>query len=124
MGCGELMFFQPYGEGWKRSRRILHPHIHPNAIAQYREIQETAARTFTLAVLETEPSPAILSDLIRMDFAATILKIVYGISIKTKDEKDVYISVPNKLTEMIVEAGTPGRFFVDGLDFRAFLCIA
>jgi hypothetical protein len=114
MGCGELMFFQPYGEGWKRSRRILHPHIHPNA----------AARTFTLAVLETEPSPAILSDLIRMDFAATILKIVYGISIKTKDEKDVYISVPNKLTEMIVEAGTPGRFFVDGLDFRAFLCIA
>jgi cytochrome P450 len=120
MDCGGIILFQPYGDDWRRSRKMLHSRLHSNAVTQYQPIQIAAARTFVRELLRTEPSPDVLVAMIAADFAETILKIVYGISVETEEDKAKYINDPTNLVEMMVEAGTPGRFFVDGLSFRAY----
>ena len=44
-------------------------------------------------------------------FAATIMKIGYGISVKESD--DPYISIAEEVLDGISEAGIPGTFWVD-----------
>ncbi|KAI0693709.1 cytochrome P450 [Cerioporus squamosus] len=38
---------------WRRRRRVLHEHMHRNAVARYQTIQELQARRYLLNVLET-----------------------------------------------------------------------
>jgi hypothetical protein len=44
-------------------------------------------------------------------FAATIMKIVYGITVQESD--DPYISIAEEALKGVAEAGTPGAFWVD-----------
>jgi cytochrome P450 len=115
------MVRQPYGEDWRRSRKLLHPHVHTNAVSQYHSIQLTAARAFVRELLEAESSPDALPALVWKDFAETINKIVYGIHIKTEQERVDYIDIPTQFLKMLSESATPGRFWVDGLHFRAYI---
>jgi hypothetical protein len=119
MECGGLMVLQPYSERWRRARKLFHPHVHINAVAQYQTVHITAARTFARNLLSTQPSPDALPALLKADFAETIVKAVYGIDVKTKEERTEYIDNPTIVLDKINEAAVPGRFLVDGLPFRA-----
>jgi hypothetical protein len=44
-------------------------------------------------------------------FAATIMKIVYGIAVQESD--DPYISIAEETLKSLAEAGIPGAFWVD-----------
>jgi cytochrome P450 len=121
MECGGLMVLQPYGERWRRARKLFHPHVHINAVTQYQAVHIAAARTFARNLLSTEPSPDALPALLKADFAETIVKTVYGIDVKTKEERTEYIDNPTIVLDKINEAAIPGRFLVDGLPFRALL---
>jgi hypothetical protein len=52
-----------------------------------------------------------LPDLIRTSFGYTILKIVYGIDVG--DEESEYISIPERVLELLNEVSQPGRYLVD-----------
>jgi cytochrome P450 len=115
------MVLQPYGNDWRRSRKLLHPHVHTNAVPQYQPVQLASARMFVRKLLSTEPTPDALPALVRADFAETIVKTVYGIDVKTKEEREEYIDIPTIVLEKLNEAAIPGRFLVDGLNFCKFV---
>lgn len=46
--------FQPYGDLWRKSRRIFHSKMHAGAVSQYQGIHIRQARRF-LKQLLTEP---------------------------------------------------------------------
>lgn len=45
--------FMPYGSRWRRHRRSLHDHFHPNIVQRYQPVQVTSARSFLRRLLET-----------------------------------------------------------------------
>jgi cytochrome P450 len=118
MDCADLLVLQTYGDDWRRSRKLLHPHVHTNAVSRYQPVQIAAARTFVRRLLSTKPDLETLPTLVRGDFAETILKVVYGLEVKTEEEKNDYIDLPAKVLARINETAVPGRFLVDLFHIR------
>lgn len=52
-------------------------------------------------------------------FAATIMKVVYGITVK--DSAEPYVSAAEKALEVLNAAGTPGAFLVDVLPILKYV---
>jgi cytochrome P450 len=103
----------PYGERWRRSRKLLHAHVHQGVAHQYHSIQVDSARRFVREVLTIKPESEALPQAIRDSIGRTIIKIIYGIDVK--DAESEYISLPEKVIRYTIEGGTPGRFLVDSL---------
>lgn len=70
MSANYIMVAQPYGLWWRRQRRVVHNHFHPNIVAKYRDRQMKAAHTFLLCLLE---SPDKLMENIRQQVKTLIL---------------------------------------------------
>ena len=51
------------------------------------------------------------NEILTSTFAATIMKIVYGIAVQESD--DPYISIAEEALNGVAEAGIPGAFWVD-----------
>ena len=45
--------FLPYGQGWRRQRRMIWQHFHPGAIRKYENIEQEGARKFLIRLLES-----------------------------------------------------------------------
>jgi len=43
----------PYGQWWRRHRRVFHEHFHPNAIRKYQPVQAREAHAFIKRLLES-----------------------------------------------------------------------
>lgn len=52
-------------------------------------------------------------------FAATIMKVVYGITVK--DSADPYVSAAEELLEGLTASGVPGAFLVDVLPILKYV---
>ncbi|KAF8874735.1 cytochrome P450 [Infundibulicybe gibba] len=105
MDYGWFFAFMPYGAGWRRHRRLFHKYFHPNAVSKYHPAQSHATRIFLRRLLQ---SPEDLRGHIRHAFAAAIMKITYGISIK--EENDPYVKIAEQTARGVAEAGSPGAF--------------
>ncbi|KAF9447117.1 hypothetical protein P691DRAFT_141776 [Macrolepiota fuliginosa MF-IS2] len=48
-----FLTFLPYGDWWRRQRRIFHDHFHPNIVHKYQTIQINTARAFLRHLLKS-----------------------------------------------------------------------
>jgi cytochrome P450 len=101
----------PYGEAWRRKRKLMHAHIRSDALPRYTPTQTAAARRLARDILATPPEPDALYRAVRLNFGQAILKAMYGIDVDS-GESD-YITLPEKVLADFNEAGIPGRFMVD-----------
>jgi hypothetical protein len=101
----------PYGETWRRKRKLMHGHIHQGVVDRYHPIQVASARRLARSILVTHNDPESLPQLVRLTFGQTVIKAMYGIDVDGYNNK--YISLPEKVLALISEAGAPGRFLVD-----------
>ncbi|KAF5354109.1 hypothetical protein D9756_007313 [Leucocoprinus leucothites] len=98
----------PYGPWWRYHRRIFHDFLHPNIVGSHEPTQTAASRTLLRNILR---SPEDFLDLIRLSFASTIMRIVYGVDVK--DIHDPYIKNVEKAMHGLSDAGTPGNYLVN-----------
>jgi cytochrome P450 len=101
----------PYGEAWRRKRKLMHTHVHQGASDQFHPIQTASARRFVRDVLAGPHTPDALPRAVRLNFAQMITKAVYGIDIESYESE--YIALPEKVLVDFGEVCTPGRFLVD-----------
>ncbi|KAI9618458.1 hypothetical protein H4Q26_012279 [Puccinia striiformis f. sp. tritici PST-130] len=65
----------PYGERWKRFRRVLHSQLDTKAAISYQPIQERASRQLILDIVER---PKCFTEALTRYAASVIIKITYG----------------------------------------------
>lgn len=127
MGFSWMLSAMSYGDKqWRRSRRMLHTHLHSGVSAFYWPMQDQAAQRFVCSLLAAPQTPDTLHQLVHASFSQSIVKIVYGIDVMSV--KSDYISVPEKVLEALNVAQTAGRFLVDSLPLRksrlSYHCVA
>ncbi|KAI0631985.1 cytochrome P450 [Trametes polyzona] len=105
----------PYGQWWRRHRRLFWQQFHPGTIQRYLPIQRACAHKFLASLLA--PSQQLRNN-IRFSFQATILQIVYGVVIE--DETDSRLSIAADAIEAIGLA-TPGHFAVEIIPLLRYL---
>jgi hypothetical protein len=110
-----LLSAMPYGDKWRRARKLLHSYIYPGAVPAYQFAQLSSARRFVRDLLGTKHDKNVLPRIVRAYFGRTIIKMTYGIDVKSGE--DEYIAIPEKVLQAINEAAIPGRFFVDAVPF-------
>lgn len=116
VGMGWMISAMPYGERWRKTRRIFHQYFNIGAVHHYQEIQLRDARSFLKHLHE---NPERFFHHIRHSFASTIMKAVYDIDVKEED--DPYIDMAEKALEAPVQASQPGRFYVEVLPILKYV---
>jgi hypothetical protein len=111
MGYGWQLSRMPYGDAWRRGRKLLHGHVHQGVSPKYHSTQLHAARRFARDILGAQQDPEVLPHMIRTNIGQTIIKLVYAIDVK--DTESEYISLPEKVVRHVSEGSLPGRFLVD-----------
>lgn len=120
MGFKWMLTFIPYGEHWRRSRKMLHPHFQAETMHIYRKSQLQAALRLVRDLLASPQTPATLPLVVRTNFAETITKVVYGIDLAKNPSKE-YIYITERVLEALTVATLPGRFLVDYIHLRRWL---
>ncbi|KAI0769932.1 cytochrome P450 [Fomes fomentarius] len=104
--------FMPYGQNWRRHRRLFWQQFHPGVVFKYHAVQEEVSLQFLSKLLI---NPERFEEHIRHSFAASILKVVYGIDIA--EQGDPLLEVIDAAMEGVAEGLTPGAFLVEYLPF-------
>ncbi|PIL29427.1 cytochrome P450 [Ganoderma sinense ZZ0214-1] len=115
-GTDSALGFLPYGPRWRRQRRTFWQHFHQDAVKEYRPTHRAVTSIFLEMLLE---NPSRLVQLIRFNFASTILKVVYDINVK--DENDVYVEISEEAVVGVTEGLVPGKFLVEFLPFLRYI---
>lgn len=125
MDLGWVMTVLPYGERWRRSRKLLHTHVHSGAAPQYQPVQLRGARQFVRELLAAEPTrpsnklseaaKGALPRMVKTNFGGTAMEMVYGLQIRGPEMKAQFLDVPEMVNDAVSESATPGRFLVDFL---------
>ncbi|KAI0833218.1 CyP450 monooxygenase [Trametes gibbosa] len=97
-----------YGLWWRRNRRAFHQFFNPNAVTQFRPVQRTQIHQFLGRLLE---SPGEFTGHIKHLFAATILKVTYGIELMS--ENDEYAKLAQEGIEAFSRMLVPGKYLVE-----------
>ncbi|TBU44099.1 cytochrome P450 [Dichomitus squalens] len=111
-GQGRNFALMPYGERWRRHKRVFWQCFYPRAILDYGPTQRNVTCIFLEKVLD---EPTKLRQLIRFSFAASILKLTYNIDIA--DENDPFIGMVEATFEGVNEGLPPGKFLVEFIHF-------
>jgi hypothetical protein len=119
MDLGWQLSMLPYGDTWRRGRRLLHSHVHPGVSPRYHSTQLHAARHFAQDILNAKQDDKALHFMIHANIGQTIVNIVYGIDVVDKNSE--YISLPEKVVDYISESVMPGRFLVEFLPLCKYL---
>ncbi|KAI0712492.1 cytochrome P450 [Earliella scabrosa] len=104
--------FMPYGQHWRRHRRLFWQHFHPGVISKYHGVQQEVSGQFLNKLLA---NPERLEEHIRHTFAAGVLKAVYGINIAERGDR--LLEVIDAAMEGVAEGLTPGAFLVEYFPF-------
>uniref|UniRef100_A0A8H8CLQ4 Cytochrome P450 n=1 Tax=Psilocybe cubensis TaxID=181762 RepID=A0A8H8CLQ4_PSICU len=110
------MVLMPYGPWWRQHRKTFNEYFHQNAVAKYIPVQQHEVRVFLYELLR---KPQDFMESSRHMFAATIMRVVYGIRIK--DSTDPSVAAAEKALEILNTAGTPGAFLVDVLPILKYV---
>lgn len=103
-----LLSMMGYGERWRQGRRLLHAHVHVGTMPEYDPMQLQRAHVFARQLMKT---PDHLQERARESFGGTVMKLVYGIDIKDKD--DPYVYAAESVLHSLDDAAIPGKFLVD-----------
>nr|BED43019.1 cytochrome P450 monooxygenase [Trametes versicolor] len=103
---------QGYTQEWRIRRRLFHTFFQPSAIPQYHPVHVRECRRFLHRLLAT---PEDFLSLARHVFSATIMDVVYGITVTERD--DPYVSLAQKATIIFSSIVVPGQYLVEVLPF-------
>ncbi|OAV99179.1 hypothetical protein PTTG_01983 [Puccinia triticina 1-1 BBBD Race 1] len=85
----------PYGDRWKRYRRVLHSQLDNKAATSYQPIQERASRQLILDILER---PKDFTEALTRYAASVIIKITYGKTTPIHHSDEEVVKVIKTLT--------------------------
>ncbi|KAF5364320.1 hypothetical protein D9756_000610 [Leucocoprinus leucothites] len=109
VGWKNTLVLLPYGDRFRRYRRLFHKLIGSTAaMKQFNPIEEAEALRFLRRVLY---DPDNLSMHIRRAVGATVLRITYGY--EAQESKDPFVQLADQATEQFSLATAPGGFLVD-----------
>ncbi|KXN82774.1 O-methylsterigmatocystin oxidoreductase [Leucoagaricus sp. SymC.cos] len=108
--------FMPYGEFWRKHRRLMHQLLHPTAALQFRPHELKATHSLLKRFLE---NPENVIGNLRYMAGETIMSVAYGLPIKPKD--DIYIQTAERGVHPLVAAAVPGAFLVDMLPWLKYV---
>ncbi|TFK37751.1 cytochrome P450 [Crucibulum laeve] len=95
LGWGDwIIGFMPYGEFWRRHRKIFHNFFHPKAVTAYQPVQRNAIKTM---LKELHDTPSGFANHVLRYTGTVILDIMYGY--KVKAENDSYVSLAKEANE-------------------------
>lgn len=122
---------QGYTQEWRIRRRLFHTFFQPGAIPQYHPVHVRECRRFLQRLLATPeeflslarqyvsaslPKPSLrASEPSTSVFSATIMDVVYGITVTERD--DPYVSLAQKATIIFSRIVVPGQYLVEVLPF-------
>jgi hypothetical protein len=128
MGVGWGLLLVPYGDHWRRGRKIMHSQTNMKAAEGYRHVQVRNARRFVGDLLASEnqrpadrlsdTSKAVLPHMVRYNFAYTTLDMVYGIDVRTSEMEADYVEPAERLLHRFSQGCSPGQFVVDYIPLR------
>ncbi|KAF9044304.1 cytochrome P450 [Panaeolus papilionaceus] len=101
--------FFPYGQQWRKDRRVFHEHFHSGAVKNYQAAQLKETHIF-LQLLLDKPGDFLYH--VRHTFAATIMRACYGITVEPTTNS-VYVTVAEKALNTLSLVAIPGSFLVD-----------
>ncbi|EAU81927.1 O-methylsterigmatocystin oxidoreductase [Coprinopsis cinerea okayama7 len=98
----------PYGQDWRRHRKVFHQYLHAHMVPRYNPIQEQEVIPFARNLL-TSPEKFLLHT--RVLFASIIMRASYGFEKVNYD--DELISDAENLLHAFAEVIVPGRYLVN-----------
>nr|BED43018.1 cytochrome P450 monooxygenase [Trametes versicolor] len=101
-----------YNQAWRVRRRLFHTFFQPSAIPKYHPVHVRECRRFLQRLLAT---PEDFMPLARHVFSATIMDVVYGITVA--DHDDPYVSLALKAVDVFSSIVVPGQYLVESLPF-------
>ncbi|KAH7890379.1 cytochrome P450 [Phlebopus sp. FC_14] len=108
MGWDWSFGHMPYGERWKKHRKMFERQFRPAVAPTYWPIQRKEAHSLLRNILE---SPQDLIEHLRHNAASVIMKVIYGIEIAPKNDR--YIDIAEQALDGMAKAAAPGAFMVD-----------
>nr|VWO99481.1 N/A [Ganoderma boninense] len=112
-----LFSVNSYGAQWRRTRRLFHEYMHPNAVLRYRPIQEREAAKYLLHMLET---PKDFLHHGRALFGTITIRVGYGIEVDKEKGTD-YLGIAEKAMETFSQLFLPGKYLVESFPIMRFI---
>ncbi|RDX44537.1 cytochrome P450 [Lentinus brumalis] len=106
-GFDWLIGMMRYGARWRKLRGVFHRCMNPNAIVQYRPIQETEIKKYLLRLVE---DPVKFYEHGRHLIGAIIIRVSYGLEVIGGNDK--YIELAEDTMECFNTVFQPGRYLV------------
>nr|VWO95115.1 N/A [Ganoderma boninense] len=98
------MAFMPYGQWWRRHRRVFWQYFHPGAIPKYQGVLEHGASRLLSRLLAT---PENFEEHLRYALGTSICKAAHGLDIAEKDDtRMVIFERALKSVDILVEGAT------------------
>ncbi|KAF8573529.1 cytochrome P450 [Ramaria rubella] len=94
MGFDWNFGLMPYGERWRRHRKVFHQEFKPTSVVKYQSMQ----------------TPEHFMEHIRHFTGALIIEVTFGFNALPGDR---YMALADKAMAVLAEAGVPGSFLVD-----------
>jgi cytochrome P450 len=113
MGYSSSTLLAPYGETFRKARKLLNTALNSRTARTYWPIQEKAVHSTIGRFLS---DPADFREHIKRNSSSIILKIAYGYSLK---ENDAVLPLVEKATDSFGRA-VGGGYFVDYLPIRKY----
>ncbi|KAH7922734.1 cytochrome P450 [Leucogyrophana mollusca] len=108
MGWDWSFGHMPYGERWKKHRKMFERQFRPAVAPTYWPVQRKEAHTLLRNILDT---PDDLAEHLRHNAASVIMNVVYGIQIAPRNDR--YIDIAEVALDGMAKAAAPGAFLVD-----------
>ncbi|KAI5831456.1 cytochrome P450 [Schizophyllum commune Tattone D] len=118
MGFDWVLGLMPYGERWRRHRRVFRQQFGPPAAKALWPTQLSEAHALLRRLLAT-PSSESLDENLRHNAASVIMNVIYGISLE--DEDDRYVRFAERALDGMAQAARPGAFFVDVIPWLRYV---
>ncbi|KAM5539391.1 hypothetical protein V8D89_006843 [Ganoderma adspersum] len=96
--------FMPYGQWWRRHRRVFWQYFHPGAIPKYQDVLEQGAHRLLSRLLKT---PENFEEHIRYALGTSICKAAHSLDIAEKDDRRMEIfERALKSVDVLIEGAT------------------
>ncbi|KAJ7910247.1 putative monooxygenase [Mycena leptocephala] len=115
-GFKESFSLQPYGESWRKQRKIVAHEFSQLVIARYHSLQEKEAKKFICSILD---DPSNLRPQLKLRLGTIIIRVAYGYYLT--GENDPFLTAPLTAMENFSEASAPGAWLVDFLPMLQYL---
>ncbi|KIJ60731.1 hypothetical protein HYDPIDRAFT_98167 [Hydnomerulius pinastri MD-312] len=108
MGWDWSFGHMPYGDRWKKHRKMFERQFRPAVAPTYWPLQRKEVHTLLRNILD---SPDELIEHLRHNAASVIMNVIYGIEIAPKSDR--YIDIAEQALDGMARAAAPGAFLVD-----------